>query len=440
MQGFAYTSAACHFLTTLFMLTRLPYSLLWLLALPVVLLRLWWRGRRQPGYRQHLAERLGRYRQAAPAQLLWVHAVSVGETRAAQPLVEALLAAFPEHSVLLTHMTPTGRETSAQLFGDQPRVLRAYLPYDLAPFIAGFLRHFRPQLGIIMETELWPNLLADCRQAGIPTLLANARLSARSAARYARLPALSALTLGALRMIAAQTTEDARRLQALGAQEVAVTGNIKFDIEPPPTMIELGEVFRQRCGPRPLVLAASTREGEESLLLDAFVRQAPADALLLLVPRHPQRFAEVAALVTERQLTLQRRSDDAPVAAETRVWLGDSMGEMFAYYHAADVALIGGSWLAFGGQNLIEACAVGTPVLIGPHTFNFSAVAEQAIAAKAALRLADAEAGMQAAFDLLADTQARQTMTEAGREFARSHRGATARTLALVQQLLAPQR
>ncbi|MDY0074145.1 MAG: lipid IV(A) 3-deoxy-D-manno-octulosonic acid transferase, partial [Thauera sp.] len=358
------------------MLTRLPYSLLWLLALPVVLLRLWWRGRRQPGYRQHLAERLGRYRQAAPAQLLWVHAVSVGETRAAQPLVEALLAAFPEHSVLLTHMTPTGRETSAQLFGDQPRVLRAYLPYDLAPFIAGFLRHFRPQLGIIMETELWPNLLADCRQAGIPTLLANARLSARSAARYARLPALSALTLGALRMIAAQTTEDARRLQALGAQEVAVTGNIKFDIEPPPTMIELGEVFRQRCGPRPLVLAASTREGEESLLLDAFVRQAPADALLLLVPRHPQRFAEVAALVTERQLTLQRRSDDAPVAAETRVWLGDSMGEMFAYYHAADVALIGGSWLAFGGQNLIEACAVGTPVLIGPHTFNFSAVAE----------------------------------------------------------------
>ena len=417
------------------MLTRLPHTLLWILALPLVLLRLLWRARRQPAYLRHLGERFGRYRVRAPVAVIWVHAVSVGETRAAEPLVRALLARWPEHSVLLTHMTPTGRDTAHALFKDEARVLRAYLPYGLGCFAHAFLRHFRPLFGVIMETELWPNLLAACRRRRVPVMLANARLSERSARRYARVPALTALTMKALSAIGAQTAADAARLTQLGARRVTVTGNIKFDITPPPALLALGQTLRARIGARPVVLAASTREGEEALLIDAFARHAPPDALLLLVPRHPQRFDEVAARVRARQLALQRRSEDAAVAAATRVLLGDSMGEMFAYYAAADVALIGGSWLPFGGQNLIEACAVGTPVIVGPHTFNFQAVAEDAVRAGAALRATDAEAGMRAAIALLADDEMRTRLARAGRAFATTHQGATARSIAILEQL-----
>ncbi|KON81111.1 lipid IV(A) 3-deoxy-D-manno-octulosonic acid transferase [Azoarcus sp. PA01] len=418
------------------MIARLPYTLLWILALPVVLLRLLWRARRQPEYLRHVGERFGRYRVAAPAPVFWVHAVSVGETRAAEPLVRALLARWPDRSVVLTHMTPTGRATSQALFGDDPRVLRVYLPYDLGFLSARFLHRFRPQVGLIMETELWPNLLAACRKRQVPVLLANARLSQRSASRYARWPALTGLTLGALNAIAAQTDADARRLAALGGGRVDVTGNIKFDIAPPESQLQLGDAFRARFGDRPVILAASTREGEEALMLDAFAACAPGDALLALVPRHPQRFDEVAALVRARGLGLQRRSDDAPVARDTRVWLGDSMGEMFAYYAAADVALLGGSWLAFGGQNLIEACAVGTPVILGPHTFNFALVAEQAVEAGAALRADDPRAGMAAAVALLRDPSRRHTLGAAGRSFAAAHRGATERTMAIIEEFV----
>lgn len=417
------------------MLHRLPYSLLWLLALPFVLLRLLWRARRQPAYLQHLGERFGSYAIRAPGPTIWVHAVSVGETRAAEPLVRALLARWPEHTVVLTHMTPTGRATSKSLFGDDTRVLRVYLPYDLGVLAGRFLRHFHPDFGVIMETELWPNLLARCRRRQIPVLLANARLSERSARRYARAPALTALTLGALSAIGAQTAADGVRLSTLGARRVTITGNIKFDIAPPEAALELGATFRARCAGRPLILAASTREGEEALLVDAFRRLAPTEAVLLLVPRHPQRFGDVAALVEGAGLKLQRRSDDRPLATDTRVWLGDSMGEMFAYYAAAEVALIGGSWLPFGGQNLIEACAVGTPVLVGPHTYNFELVAEQAIAAGAAHRLDTVEHGMRFALALLADPDRLETMSAAGRDFAAINRGATERTIELLANL-----
>ncbi|MBN8441490.1 MAG: lipid IV(A) 3-deoxy-D-manno-octulosonic acid transferase [Thauera sp.] len=417
------------------MLTRLPYSFLWLFVLPVALLRLVWRARRQPGYLKHVGERLGRYRVRAPGKVIWVHAVSVGETRAAEPLVRALLARWPEHTVLLTHMTPTGRETSKALFGGESRVLRVYLPYDLGCFMRSFLRHFRPAFGVIMETELWPNLLAACRRRKIPVLLANARLSERSAGRYARLPALTGLTMRALSAIGAQTAADAARLSALGAERVTITGNIKFDIAPPPAALSLADTFRARIGSRPVLLAASTREGEEGPLLDAFARLAPPDVLLALVPRHPQRFDEVAALVRQRGLALQRRSDDSAVDAKTRVWLGDSMGEMFAYYAAADAALIGGSWLPLGGQNLIEACAVGTPVIVGPHTFNFQVVADQAVAANAARRATDIEDGMAMALALLADPGAREAMATAGKRFAEAHRGATQRSIELLEKL-----
>jgi len=418
------------------MLTRLPYTLLWLLALPLVLLRLLWRSRRQPAYLRHLGERFGRYRDANPGgDVVWVHAVSVGETRAAEPLVHALLARWPDRRILLTHMTPTGRETSRALFGDEPRVLRAYLPYDIGFVARRFLRHFRPAFGVIMETELWPNLLAACRAEGVPVLLANARLSERSARRYARWPALTRLTLGALSAIGCQSVADGERLTALGARRVAVTGNIKFDIAPAAAQLVLGARFRERFGARPVMLAASTREGEEAPILDAFATQAPPDTLLVLVPRHPQRFDEVAALVAARGLALQRRSDDTAVAPDARVWLGDSMGEMFAYYAAADVALIGGSWLPFGGQNLIEACAVGTPVVVGLHTFNFAAIADHAVAAGAAIRAADVGAGIDAALALLADAPRREATGAAGRRFAAEHRGATERTMAIIEQL-----
>lgn len=419
------------------MLSRLPYTLLWIAALPFVMLRLAWRARRQPAYLKHLGERLGRYGPRAPGRVIWLHAVSVGETRAAEPLVRALLARWPEHSLVLTHMTPTGRATSKALFGDDARVLRVYLPYDIGWLAQRFLHHFRPDFGVIMETELWPNLLAACRRRQIPVMLANARLSERSARRYARLPALTGLTMGALSALGAQTAADAQRLTALGARRVTVTGNIKFDVAPAPAALALGEAFRARIGERPVLLAASTREGEEAPLLDAFARSAPPSALLMLVPRHPQRFDEVAGLVRARGLALQRRSDEAPVAAHTRVWLGDSMGEMFAYYSAADVALIGGSWLPFGGQNLIEACAVGTPVLVGPHTFNFSEVAERAIEAGAARRAADIDTGVAAALALLGDDARRTAMAAAGRAFADGDRGATARTVAILEELSA---
>ena len=419
------------------MLTRLPYTLLWILALPFVLLRLLWRGRRQPGYLGHLGERFGRYAVRAPTQVIWVHAVSVGETRAAEPLVKALLQRWPEHSILLTHMTPTGRETSQSLFNGNARVLRCYLPYDLGCFAHAFLRHFRPQFGVIMETELWPNLLAACRQRRIPVMLANARLSERSAKRYARLPALSALTMGALNAIGAQTAADASRLSALGARRVLVTGNIKFDITPPDDIGTRSSAFRSRVGQRPVLLAASTRDGEEELLIEAFARLAPPGVLLALVPRHPQRFDEVARLVARHGLKLQRRSDDMPVDGDTRVWLGDSMGEMFVYYAAADVALIGGSWLPFGGQNLIEACAVGTPVIVGPHTFNFAAAAEQAIDAGAARRAADAADGIRLGLALLENEAERHAMAAAGKAFAAADRGATARTLEMLEGLKA---
>lgn len=411
----------------------LPYSLLWLLALPLVLLRLLWRARRQPAYLARLGERFGHYRVRAPGAAIWVHAVSVGETRAAEPLIRSLLARWPEHTVVLTHMTPTGRATAKELFGGESRILSVYLPYDLGFFARRFLRHFRPGFGVVMETELWPNLLMSARRRQIPVMLANARLSERSARRYARFPALTGLTLGALAAIGAQTAADAARLTALGARRVTVTGNIKFDIDPPEAMRTLGGQFRELFGPRPVLLAASTREGEEALLLDAFARLAPADVLLALVPRHPQRFDEVAALAAGRGLRLQRRSTEESVAADTRVWLGDSMGEMFAYYGAADVALIGGSWLPFGGQNLIEACAVGTPVILGPHTFNFQFVAEEAIAAGAALREADVEAGIARGLALLQDDARRAAMAEAGRRFAEAHRGATQRSIAVLE-------
>ena len=410
---------------------RAGYTLLWLLLLPLALLRLWWRGRREPGYRAHVGERFGRYGFAADRPVIWLHAVSVGETRAAAPLVAAVQARFPEHRLLITHTTPTGRATGETLFGD--RVLRAWLPYDVPFAVNAFLRGFRPQLGLIMETEVWPNLIASCRDRGVPLWLVNARLSEKSARRYARFPRLAREAFSQLSGVCAQTERDAARIGALGAGHVVVCGNVKFDVTPPAPMLELGRTLRERFGQaRPVFLAASTREGEEIAVLEAIRAMAVPGLLAVIVPRHPQRFDEVAALIRQTGLTVARRSEDRAVAAATRVVLGDSMGEMFAYYAACDVAFIGGSLMPLGGQNLIEACAVGTPVLVGPHTFNFLEATQQAVACGAALRVGDAASLAATAASLLGDPARRQAMAQAGRAFAAAHRGAVARTLQIV--------
>lgn len=408
-------------------LQRLLYALLLWLALPVIPLRLFVRGLKERGYWRDIGERFGDGAALAP-HAVWIHAVSVGETRAAAPLVERFLAQGSR--VLLTCMTPAGRATAGQLFGD--RVQLRYLPYDYAWAVRRFLRRARPARGIIMETELWPNLVRESVRAGVPLYLANARLSAKSAHGYRRIAALTRASLRGFSAVAAQTEEDAQRLRELGAARVMVSGNLKFDVEPPQSQLELGARFRARIGQRPAWLAASTREGEEKLILQAFSREAPAEALLMLVPRHPQRFDEVAELARSLGLALQRRSEDRPVSAATRVWLGDSLGEMFAYYAAADCALVGGSLLPHGGQNLIEACAVGCPVLVGPHTENFKQVAAQAVTAGAAVRVGDAAEWLAHARALTANAAARQRMGEHGRRFAEAHRGAAERVFRLV--------
>ncbi|HET9700107.1 MAG TPA: lipid IV(A) 3-deoxy-D-manno-octulosonic acid transferase [Burkholderiales bacterium] len=416
---------------------RFLYNLLLWAALPYALWHLWWRGRRQPEYLQHVGERFGRCAQAPPRPLIWIHAVSVGETRAAAPLVRQLRERHPDHAILLTHMTPTGRATGEELFGAD--VLRCYLPYDYPWAVRRFLDHFRPRLGIIMETELWPNLILTCRGRGIPVFLVNARLSEKSARGYARAGSLTRAALEALAGISAQTEADAERLRALGAPTVEVSGSVKFDIAPPPEQLELGGRLRERFGAqRPVLLAASTREGEEALLLDALERARVPGLLAVIVPRHPQRFDAVAELLAKRGIPFQRRSEEAAVARDTRVVLGDSMGEMFAYYAACDLAFVGGSLLPLGGQNLIEACAVGKPVLVGPHTFNFEEATRLAIEGGAAARVADAAELGEALNRLLRDENARQAMGQAGLAFAARHRGATARILRMVEPALGP--
>jgi len=429
---------------------RFFYALAWLLLLPFAFVYLLWRARKQPDYRRHWPERLGWLAADFPSTdkpRLWIHAVSVGETRAAAPLIAAWRQRHPDWAILLTHATPTGRATGQSLFGSTADVgcpegdcpngdfQQAYLPYDFPLFVNLFLQRARPTLGVIMETEIWPNLFAACQRQNLPLFLVNARLSARSAQGYARFRRLVAPALQSLRALSAQTAADAARFAALGATNIHVNGNVKFDVSLPAQTEQRAAALRHifaRAGGRFVWLAASTREGEEAMLLAAFDQLALAEVLLVLVPRHPQRFAEVARLIAAREQPWARRSETA-APAHFNVFLGDSMGEMAAYYAAADVAYIGGSLLPFGSQNLIEAAAAGCPALIGPHTWNFSAAAEQAIATGAALRVADSDELIAALRALHADPTQRANMATAGKAFAEQNRGATERTIALLE-------
>jgi len=412
--------------------SRFGYTLLLYALLPRALVHLLWRARRQRAYLDHLAERFGHYAVATEQPLIWVHAVSVGETRTAEPLIDSLQRNYPHHRILLTHMTPTGRATGTALFGE--RVLRCYLPYDFPFAVERFLDHFKPACGILLETEIWPNLIHACRARSVPVYLVNARLSEKSFRKYQRFGRFAAVSLNELTGIAAQSNADAARLKALGAAVVEVTGNLKFDITPDAALIAQGAAWRAAWGgSRPVLLLASTREGEEALLLEALQEVAIPQLLTVIVPRHPQRFDEVAALLEREGVPFQRRSAGQAVAAQTRVVLGDSMGEMFAYYAACDVAIIGGSLLPFGAHNLIEACAAGRPVIIGPHTYNFAEATQFAVAAGAALRVEDARGAIAAACELMRDPARAQRMAQAGLQFAHSHQGATARVIDLIK-------
>ena len=431
-------------------LARAAYALLLRAATPLYFLRLWWRGRREPAYRDHWRERLGVPAAPPVPGRLWLHAVSLGETLAAAPLLQALREQQPGLQVLLTHGTATGRAAGAALL--QAGDAQAWLPYDTPGAVRRFLRAHRPVAGVVMETEVWPNLLHGAQHAGLPMVLANARLSARSAAKGRRLAALMHPALARFTCVLAQTEADAGRLREAGARGVQVMGNLKFDITPRPELLARGRAWHAVLK-RPVVLAAVTREGEETALLAAWAAQAPVPGtelgtepgtepgtapggepsrpLLLIVPRHPQRFDEVAALVTQAGLRLQRRSawaDTPPAEAATAdVWLGDSLGEMALYYACADVALLGGSFEPLGGQNLIEAAACGCPLLMGPHTFNFAQAAQDALAAGAAERQADLPSAVARALALASGEQAaRQAIAARALAFSRTHRGAAA--------------
>ncbi|MDI1308877.1 MAG: lipid IV(A) 3-deoxy-D-manno-octulosonic acid transferase [Methylotenera sp.] len=417
-------------------MNRFFYSLLLYLVLPFVPLKLLWRGIKQAEYRQHWFERFGFYSLAVKKPVIWLHCVSVGETRAAAPLINALLTQYPNHQLLLTHSTPTGRATSEQLFGD--KVMRVYLPYDLPFAVKGFLSHFKPALGMLMETELWFNLIAGAKARNMPLLLINARLSEKSARGYRKLSLLVHEGLQKLSAIAAQTEQDAERLTQLGARNISVVGNLKFEVHPPENATAQGQQLRDLFGRnRPVFLAASTREGEESIILDAVTALQIPHLMTIIVPRHPQRFNEVEALLQERHLTYQRRSKLVQTAnADTRFILGDSMGELFSYYASADICLVGGSVLPFGGQNLIEAMRMAKPVIIGEHTFNFTEVSERAIAQHAAWRVKSPQELKQAIQTLLDNPQQQFEMGQAGLALCMSSQGATQKTLAIIANYL----
>ena len=414
-------------------LASFVYSLILYLLLPSALLRLGLRGMGNHGYWLRWGERVG-FAPRLEGPVIWVHAVSVGEVRAAGPLVAALQRDYPGHRVLVTTMTPTGSDTVRMLFGD--RVAHCYVPYDLPTAVARFLNRTRPRLALVMETELWPNLFRVCRARGIPLVLANARLSEKSARGYARFAGLARATLANVSACGAQSADDATRLRALGAPRVEVTGSVKFDLRVPDDLAARARALRAGFGARPVWVAASTREGEEPLVLDAFahLRTEFPDLLLVLVPRHPERFDTVARLCQQRGHGLVRRSaGGAELPGDIPVLLGDTMGELLLFYAAADVAYIGGSLLPLGGQNLLESLAVGTPVVFGPHMFNFSEISRMALARGAGRQVRDSTGLAAAVAGYLRDDVGRRSAGAAGQAMVEENRGALERTMALVR-------
>ena len=417
------------------------YTAILRLVFPLIWLRLWLRGRKSPAYRLRWRERLGfADRPLLTTRPLWIHAVSVGETLAAQPLVNAIRAAYPDLPLLITTMTPTGSERVRAIWGDT--VSHVYAPYDYPGAIARFLAHWQPCALVVMETELWPNTLALASHAGLPVLLANARLSERSARGYAKAGLLTREMMQSLSIVAAQDAATATRFRALGvpSERVVVTGSLKFDIRISTEQTALAQTWREQYAlqARPIWVAASTHAGEDDFMLEAhaLLRQQLPDALLILVPRHPERFQRVAEQVSSAGMTCVRRSEQTPILPATAVWLGDSMGELMSWLALADAAFVGGSLVLRGGHNALEPLALGVPTLTGPHDFNFASINAELRVAGALQTVDDVAALAQALFALMTDTGLAQSRREAGLRVIAANQGAVARQLALLAPLL----
>ncbi|MCX7946622.1 MAG: 3-deoxy-D-manno-octulosonic acid transferase [Hydrogenophilus sp.] len=425
-----------------FPLPLLLYDALWRIAKPLLIARLRYLARRRhPGYGEAIGERFGQIvlPLALPAPL-WLHAVSVGETRAAEPLVAQIRRHHPTLPLLITHTTPTARAIARTLWAQDPHTHLAWAPYDARSWTCSFLAAAAPRALLLLETELWPNWLFLAAQRRLPLFILNARLSERSFRRYRRWQRWLPLTWDAVALVAAQTPLDAERYAALGAKRIEITGNLKFDCSPDPLHIDLGKRWRAAIGERPVILLASTRDGEEALFLPLW-RAATASLnpppLLVLVPRHPERADAIAHLLRTHALRHTRRSQGLPSSTDD-IWLGDSLGELTAYYAMADVALIGGSWLPHGGQNPLEALAVSCPALLGPHTHHFAAIVAAGEEAGALETLPTPSAALDRALFLLTHAHERARRAAAGQRFLAHHRGATDRTWALLSPLLFP--
>ena len=421
------------------------YSLLSWAVQPLLRRKVRRRAQIEPGYAVAVEERFGRYTPASlghdgAGQWIWVHAVSLGETRAAALLIQELRNAMPGMRLLLTHSTATGRAEGAKLL--QPQDVQVWLPWDTPSGVRRFLHQFQPAVGVLMETEVWPNLVAQCRKTGVPLVLANARLNEKSLAGAKRWSALLQPAYQGLHAAWAQSEDDAQRLQSLGAPVQGVLGNLKFDVQPDAQLLARGAAWRAASA-RPVVMLASSREGEEAQWIAQWdgrkFHGVAGQCQWLIVPRHPQRFDAVYALLTQAGLRVARRSEwqDGMPATDVDVWLGDSVGEMPMYYAAAHIGLLGGSFEPLGGQNLIEAAACACPMVVGPHTFNFAQASQLACEAGAAFRVLDMEQGVQLATALAKDPKGLQRARQAALEFAGAHRGAaraTAQAIAAIVQ------
>ena len=417
------------------MLLPTLYNALWRIAPPLIRRYLRKRARKNPAYLEHWGERFGAPHPNPVQQPIWIHAVSVGETRAAQPLIAELHRRFPNAPLLLTQMTPTGRATAAQLY---PQAQCRYLPYDRRDWVVQFLREHRPQFGVLMETEIWANLISGCHKNHIPLFLANARLSEKSQRSYQKIPSLIRPALRQLTAICAQTPADAQRLQQLGASSPIVCGNTKYDIPIPPQASELATQFRQKIGNRRVFLAASLREkdgqDEAELILSAWHNNT--DALLIIIPRHPERFQAAYALAQQRGFKTQKRSDNTPIQPDTQVWIGDSMGEMYAYFQAADIVFIGGSLVDTGCQNIIEPLQCGKSVLFGPSIYNFQAACQEALSAGVAQQIHSASELVQAVTQQLMQPEIHAQQASRAAEYLAQHRGASQRIADVIEQHL----
>ena len=423
-------------------MNRTLYTLLLYLAVPVIAVRLWLRSRKAPAYAKRIGERfaltLPQFKQGG----IWLHAVSVGESIAAAPVVKALQAQYPDLPITVTCMTPTGSERIQSLFGDS--VQHCYLPYDLPCASKRFFQRLQPRLAIVMETELWPNHINQCAGLNIPVLLANGRLSARSARGYARFPKLVAPMLKQISALAVQSEVEAQRFIELGArpETVTVTGSIKYDLRVADQLPQQAQALREQwhARQRPIWIAASTHEGEDELVLAAhqqLLKQFP-EALLILVPRHPERFESVHALCLEYGLQVQRRSSHASVSAADQVLLGDTMGELMLLYDLADVAWVGGSLVEHGGHNMLEPVALAKPTLTGPHYFNFLEIAQQLLDAGALQQVDTTHELTQAVARLWSLSEHAQQMCDAGQQVLQRNQGALQRLLDVIEwQLLA---